>query len=441
MSNQGRINNWRARRRADGYEIGAGMSREAAASSSTPTAPATTLDHILAALRRSPRETPVQRRQVYEALQARLDSDTFGADDETLDLLRRRLRTAIRLVEQDIRAGVDVFAPGYAPATLARDEAHLADAHEKRVRRRREEEARDARRHASRQDRALTSELAAGEANDLATLRANIASLHATQRLRTTKAGRSNVCALLPMLVLQLHTIQGESRFALAWALFGPAVLLSLISSLYLLTGTQFILGMDVPTFSLLGATTWIMFRQIIFRSSTSYISARGLLNLQGITPLLCASVQAVLYQAIFVLVFATLIVVGHAFDLISLPTSWPAFLVYVIAMGFGGASMGVLFGAIASKWRFFLRLATAIERLLEIFSSVFFVSEQLPEQYRAWFLWSPFAHGMQLLRSAYFESYRSTDARLSYFVTSLVLLAGVALCADRFARCNVQPM
>ena len=34
------------------------------------------------------------------------------------------------------------------------------------------------------------------------------------------------------------------------------AVLLSLISLLYMLSGTQFILGMDVPTFSMLGATT-----------------------------------------------------------------------------------------------------------------------------------------------------------------------------------------
>ncbi len=81
---------------------------------------------------------------------------------------------------------------------------------------------------------------------------------------------------LLPMFIYQLHVMHGESRIALLWALVGPVVLLTLISSLYILMGTHYILGMDVPTFSLLGATTWIMFRQIIFRSSTSYVSARG---------------------------------------------------------------------------------------------------------------------------------------------------------------------
>ena len=79
---------------------------------------------------------------------------------------------------------------------------------------------------------------------------------------------------LLALFVYQLHVMHGESRIALLWALVGPVVLLTLISSLYILMGTHYILGMDVQTFSLLGAT-WIMFRQIVFRSSTR-MSARA---------------------------------------------------------------------------------------------------------------------------------------------------------------------
>jgi len=105
------------------------------------------------------------------------------------------------------------------------------------------------------------------------------------------------------------------------------------------------------------------------------------------------------------------------------------------------GAAVGVLFGAIATAWHFFLRIAPIIERLMQLFASVFFVSEQLPEQFRPWVLWSPFAHGVQLLRSAYFESYTSQDASIGYFLTSLVFLAVVGLSAERLARPNVQPM
>jgi ABC-type polysaccharide/polyol phosphate export permease len=143
----------------------------------------------------------------------------------------------------------------------------------------------------------------------------------------------------------------------------------------------------------------------------------------------------------VYVVVFGVLITAGSALDLITLPQSWAGFLFYVVLMGGAGTAMGVLFGAIATGWHFFLRLAPVIERFLQIFSSVFFVSEQLPEQLRPWMLWSPFAHGMQLLRSVYFDNYKSSDASLSYFLTSLVFLAVVALAAERLARSNVQPM
>ena len=86
-------------------------------------------------------------------------------------------------------------------------------------------------------------------------------------------------------------------------------------------------------------------------------------------------------------------------------------------------------------------KIAPIIERFLQIFAAVFFVSEQFPEQLRPWLLWSPLAHGMQLLRSAYFQAYESHDASLGYFLTSLVFMMVIALVAERLARPNVQPM
>ena len=170
-------------------------------------------------------------------------------------------------------------------------------------------------------------------------------------------------------------------------------------------------------------------------------MSARGLLNFQGVTPLMCALVQSLIYVSVYLVVFAVLISAGHALGFITLPVSWTGFILFVVLMGGCGAAVGVLFGSIATFWRFFLRLAPIIERFLQIFAAVFFVSEQFPEQLRPWMLWSPFAHGLQLLRSAYFEAYQSQDASLSYFLTSLVFMMVVALMAERLARPNVQPM
>ncbi|MGV2896230.1 ABC transporter permease [Achromobacter sp. AGC78] len=445
MSNEDRIKGWRSRRKDSSYAVGAGVAAwrlDPAVLFEAKAPPAVLFKPLLARLQGEPHDSVAARRAVYEAVQAELDAEIArGKVDETVaDFSRRRLRIIVRLLEQDIRAGVEVFAPGYMPAKLVAEDQRLADAHARRVERRKQDEARDARRHASRNDIALEVELPRDEAADLEILRQHLRVLHDGHHPRMAEyrpVGRT----LLALFVFQLRVIHGESRIALLWALVGPVVLLTLISSLYILMGTHYILGMDVQTFSLLGATTWIMFRQIIFRSSAAYISARGILNFQGVTPLMCALVQSLIYLSIYLVVFAILISAGHALGFITLPISWGGFVLFVVLMGCCGSAMGLLFGSIATFWHFFLRLAPVIERFLQIFSGVFFVSEQLPEHLRPWILWSPFAHGMQLLRSAYFEAYESTDASLGYFLTSLVFLMVVALAAERLARPNIQPM
>ncbi|WP_144636186.1 ABC transporter permease [Bordetella genomosp. 13] len=446
MSNEDRIRGWRNRRQERNYTVGAGVSvwrLDPAALLDTNSKPDVLFKPLLARLQGAPHDTVAARRAVYDAIQSELDAEVarHGGDEALADFSRRRLRLIVRLLELDIRAGVDVYRPGYLPAKLVEEDQRLRAAHDRRVQRRKMEEAQLARREASRNDVALEVELPPDEARDLDILRARVRALHAGHGPRRDDQEGAGLRTLFALFVYQLHVMHGESRLALVWALVGPVVLLTLISSLYFIMGTHFILGMDVPTFSLLGATTWIMFRQIVFRSSTAYVSARGLLNLPGVKPLMLAVVQSVLYVAVYLVVFAVLISAGHALDLITLPNDVAGSMFYVVLMAACGAAMGVLFGAIATGWRFFLRITPIIERFLQIFSAVFLVSEQLPESLRPWVLWSPFAHGMQLLRSAYFEAYTSQDASLSYFLTSLVFLAVAALAAERLARSNVQPM
>jgi capsular polysaccharide transport system permease protein len=442
MSNEDRIKGWRSRRQGSNYTVGSGVAAwrlDPAALFEAKAAPAVLFKPLLARLQGEPHDSVAARRAVQAELEAEIARS--AVDENLADFSRRRLRIIVRLLEQDIRADVAVFAPGYIPAKLVAEDERLAAAHARRAERRKLDEAREARRHASRNDIALEIEVARDEAGDLAILRDRLRVLHEGSPADMAGKARPVGRTLMAMFIYQLRVMHGESRIALVWALVGPVVLLTLISSLYILMGMHYILGMDVQTFSLLGATTWIMFRQIAFRSSTAYVSARGLLNFQGVTPLMCALVQGLIYVSVYLMVFAVLISAGHALGFITLPISWAGSILFVVLMGCCATAMGVLFGSIATFWRFFLRLAPIIERFLQIFASVFFVSEQLPEQLRPWVLWSPFAHGMQLLRSAYFQAYQSQDASLGYFLTSLVFLMVVALMAERLARPNVQPM
>ena len=398
---------------------------------------------MLDALASAPRESVAARRRIYEALESELDAELAREDaqPERAEFRRRQLRMVTRALETDVRAGEDVLAAGYVPETLRADNARLADGLERRAQQRVQQEKRKARQLASRDDVAFEIELTRQQAREVAQLRERIAGIHVRQHGAQPGTLQSRLATFIPLLRMQLHVLQNESRIALLWSVVGPAVLLSLISALYFLMGTHYVFGMDVPTFSLLGATTWIMFRQVVFRTSTAYVSARGLLNLESVTPLAVSLVQGCVFIGIYLGVYAILISVGNALGLITLPVRWSGAIGYVLLMGCAGVSIGLIFGSIAIRWHFFLRFAPVIERSLELFSSVFFVSEQLPEQYRKYVLWWPFSHGMQLLRSSYFDSYTSSDASFSYFVTSLVFLGVLAVAMERRARTNVQPM
>lgn len=445
-SNEDRIRGWRSRRQGGNYTVGAGVAEwrlDPAALFDSNSSPAVLFKPLLARLQGEPHDSVAARRAVYDAIQSELDEAVVrhGADEMVADFSRRRLRLIVRLLEHDIRTDVAVFEPGYMPAKLVEEDLRLNAAHERRVQRRRQEEAQEARRHASRNDIALEISLSPAEAGDLEILRDRMRGLHLGHAPRRDDEGGGGLRTLFALFIYQLQVMHGESRFALVWALIGPVVLLTLITSMYIILGTHYIMGMDVLTFSMVGATTWIMFRQVTLRTSTAYVSARGLLNVPGVTPLMCAVVHSFLYTTVYLVVLGVLITAGHALNLVTLPDNVAGFIAFVVLMGIFGGALGVLFGAISTVWRFFLRVAPIIERFLQLFSSVFLVSEQLPEQYRPWVLWSPLAHGMQLLRSAYFTNYTSQDANLGYFLIALVFMIVVAWAAQRLVRSDVQPM
>lgn len=393
---------------------------------------------FLDSLARLPHATIGQRRAIYQAIQTGQESGLarIGADDVTVDFRYRTLRMIMRNLELDIRAGVDVLAEGYRAQDLEREYQRLEAGYATRVARQKAKYTRAA----GRVDDS-SALLTPSETAQFASLNTRLKHIHATQQLHPLARGSSWPTTLSPLLSYLLHLIHNESRVALLWVLLGPAMLLVLISTPYFLTGVRYILGMDVPTFSLLGAITWIMFRQIIFRCSNNYVSSRVLIHLCLITPLQHALAYALIYLGIFLMVYVVLLSLGTYLDLITPPAQWMMVLFYVLMMAAGATFIGILFGSIATVWPYFLRFSAVIERFLQVFSSVFLVSEQLPEQYRPYFLWSPFAHGMQLLRTAYFDNYISQDASRSYFLIALVLLAAISLLAERLARCNVQPI
>jgi capsular polysaccharide transport system permease protein len=447
--NEDRIRRWRERRRlgisstdhrAAARTIAAANAERAIRSGAVTVEAMLVL--VLEALAAFPDNSTSDRRAVYVALQEGWDRGIHIQKLEQLaaEFQRRRLRSVIRFIEEDIRAGAGVFDPAYDAARIKAADAKLANAYRDQTRRAHTEALRKVRRDASRGDMPLDIALPPDEAADLAQLRPMIAEIHGRQAVRA--ANRPTLLStLLPIFMLQLRVIQSDSRVALLWSLMGPVVLMTLISTLYLISGIRYVLNMDVATFAMTGATTWIMLRIIVFRSSGSFFGGRPFFNIELVRPLGMVLSLSTVYFLNYLFVFFALISLGHLAGLIQLPADPIGFVFYVASIGVGAASLGLIFGSIAVRWRYFLRFAPVIERAMELFSGVFFVSEQLPAPYKKFILWMPFCHGIQLERSAYFAGYKSQDASPAYFFTSMAVLFLIGLAAERMVRPYVDPM
>jgi len=401
---------------------------------------------LLRALRDLTENNIKTRRALYEraekAQKAHLDKDDVEADPDELDYHQRLFRTTVRFLENDIRASADIFAESYIPEGLKEAARKLAEARANRLSRKKAALAREARRNGGDSTQDLLSNASPADIELIAHLRNGLSLANQARDIDGSSTPNPSVLTILrSLLIIQFQLIASESRFAVIWMLIQPAVLLTLISLVYFILETQYILNMDVPTFALLGSTTWIMCRQIIFRVSTALVYNRVFINIPPIRTIHIVVTQAILYLIIFTVVFLLLLSCGRAVDMTSLPGNVFMVIVYILGMWLYALGIGLIFGGIAVHWPFFLRLASVIERGLQLFSSVFFVSEQLPEEYRPWVLWSPTAHGMQLLRSAYFPGYASSDASVSYFCLGLIIVLGLGLMAERNARPYIQPV
>lgn len=383
-----------------------------------------------------------ERNDVYAEFETSLLERFKSADaefpEEIATYHHRLLRLVVRLVEQDIRAGIDFLEQGYLPDELADGDSKLYAALVVQARRRTAIRAREVTAASGEAQLEIETKEDETAARHLANLLSMVDRLAPRPTAEIRPAAQTMIVRAL--FIGELQNIIAEGRLAFIWMLVQPAALLAAISLFYLITATRYILNMDVPTFALLGSATWIMCRQVIFRVSGTFHSQRPLFNLPPVRPLETALVQGMLYVMIYSCVFFVLLSLGRLVDLLTMPEHPVMVICYLVGMWIFAFSMGLIFGSISVMAPLFLRFASVIERILLMFSSVFFISEQLPEAYKPFLLWSPTAHGMQLLKAAYFPGYDAPDASVVYFIAWISSLLIFALLFERAVRPRVNP-
>jgi capsular polysaccharide transport system permease protein len=447
MSNEDRIKVWRERRHAgivptdpQATALALAFSRASALVAEPVGSALDTLRVTLNALAAFPQADLGERREIFGRIAAGVEAGAKerGLSEATTDFWARRVILVTRAVEMDIRANVNVQADGYKPSRLEQlDAQHLAR-FRSLAQRERSQKSREQRRQATRDDVPYVLRLKPADAADLDRLRSLQTYLHATLKPHGVQIER--VTTILPMFVLRMMLLQSESRIGILWTFGFPGIMATILSVGFFLAGLHFIVGMDAPSFSLSGLVVWYMFRVEVLRVGDSYHNARVFLNFEPIVPLAMSIITVMMYFLIYTGVFFFLVTTGHLFGLITWPHDVPGVILGLFGISVGSWALGVIFAAIASRWHYFLRLVSPIERFLQLSSGIFFISDQLPAEYKKFLLWNPMMHGFELLRKAYFVQYKATDASATYYITFLIVFVGLALLCDRLARPYVHP-
>ncbi|MDF8332085.1 ABC transporter permease [Novosphingobium cyanobacteriorum] len=394
---------------------------------------------ITESLRLLPRESVGDRRKIYDAIARGIEKGVEEAGDPQSDyaeLRRRQLRTLIRVVEVDARAGMDPVADGYRPSGYDEALGALAESYAKR-------KARSetlARRSAMDGGEAYELTVPVEDEGDLLYLRDRLAVIDGARRFAAHDALLPGLSAWRALLRLQFAFLRSESRIALLWSFIGPAMLIAILSAGYFFLGARNILNMDVPTFAMIGGTTWYMLRNAMFRTSAAFHSKRALLNFRQLTPVMTGLSAGLIYMFSYIFVFPVLIIGGYLLHFFTLPHDVIGVAFWVAITGITGLAIGANFGVISTIWPFFRNLGPVIQRSMMAVSGTFLVSEQLPVEHRDLILWSPLTHAVQLVRQSYFEGYVSDDANPEYLFTCIGVLCVTAAIGQRLVRHRTFP-
>lgn len=395
---------------------------------------------VLRAVAALPKSTARLRIEIYRraerAQRLSIEAAAEPIEREEAEFHTLLFQKVCSLLEGDIRAGLDVFDPDYYPDQLDETARGLGEWRDLRLARKHALAAREARKARAGALDGVPPELQ-HSVRDLAS-----ACAHLDAARPQTNPLLLGLARLRAQVILQAQLIAAQGRMAVLWLFIQPVAMLMVISVSYFVLQLRSIMNMDVPTFALLGATSWIMMRRVMAQTASSYRAGRSFINFPTIRPLSYAIAQGLIYLVTYALVLAAMIVFANVNGWSDGPHYSVMLCVYFVGLWMMSVCIGVFSARVATFWPFFLQLSAVLfGRALWIFSSVFYVTEQFPEAWKPFVLWCPTAHGMQLLRQAYFSGYVSTDASPRYFWGSVICFMIIAAVAVRVSATRVEPV
>jgi capsular polysaccharide transport system permease protein len=241
---------------------------------------------------------------------------------------------------------------------------------------------------------------------------------------------------VLALFVRELKTHFGRFRLGYLWALLEPAAGVAVLAFIWSSFFVKDFGGVPIVPFLATGMVPFLFFTKAITGGLNSINANMGLFNYRQVRPFDTLVTRLILEGMIYLGVYCVFIIFcWWVLDI----DMWPdnlLLLVVVSVLLFAFVAGLAMAASVAGK--LFPEAAKLIPMMMRPFffiSGVIFPLFMLPDEYKAYLLWNPLLHAIELSHVAFFASFESPFVSLEYLFLSAVVSLAFGLTCLRASR------
>lgn len=221
---------------------------------------------------------------------------------------------------------------------------------------------------------------------------------------------------VLALFVRELKTRFGRFRLGYFWALLEPMVGVAVLAVIWSALRVKDFGGVPVVPFLVTGMVPFLFFTTTITSCLHAIAANQGLFNYRQVRPFDAIVTRILLEGIIYLAVYvAFLFVCWWVFDFEVWPHNLLMLLVVSTLLFLMAAGLAMAASVAGSLFQEAAKLIPMLMRPLFFISGVIFPLFMLPDEYKAWLLWNPLLHAIELSHVAFFASFESPFVSLEY--------------------------
>lgn len=238
------------------------------------------------------------------------------------------------------------------------------------------------------------------------------------------------------LMMRELHTRYGRENIGYLWLFGEPLILASVMASLHSGSGhTAY--GSDIKPvpFTVIGYTTFIMFRGIVNKSEGSLEANGPLLYHRMVTIFDLVLARSLLEAASTVVAYVVLLLLLTGFGVMQFPVRPLYLALALVSMLWFAWAHALIITAASHDNRTVGRLVHPYTYFMIPLSAAFFQVEWIPEPYRTYITWFPLSHILELARYGQFQSGTLKYFDGFYLWSWCIVLTWIGLLMVRYYR------